>query len=166
MLFLVSALLSMTGLGTLAMRKSTASGGGAFEIGRNIIKINGSNITNRTDFNIAVDYHTASASSGIKPGMIAPGAIFDIPLLIDTTKAEMDVEYSIALDANNAQFELLDIDDGYCHQVSKGNLKMVIATIRWNGTGDTNSDKELQGQNIDIPITVETSELTSGVNCN
>lgn len=122
------------------------------------VKVNGTNIVYRNKFRFDAVYNSDNASTYVKDGVIAPGATFDVPILIDASKSEIDVEYKFGIDSSNTQFTIVDTSPAR-KEVTAGTTQNAVVTIRWDGTGNTSDDLSLQGKNIDIPLNVYTRQL-------
>ena len=122
------------------------------------VKINGVNITYRNSFRLNADYQSANASRHVKEGVITPGAVFDVPILVDASDSEVDIEYTFIIDSNyRSQFAIIDSSPSV-KKVSAGEIQNAVVSLVWTGTGDADYDTQLEGKNIDIPLIVKTRQ--------
>ena len=154
---------------TYAIYKSSASGDAEASVAAWVVKVNNSDITSASS-----NTYTFSASDivwdtneNVASGKIAPGSTGKIKIAIDTSGAEVAVDYTVEVDSSSIDNDKISVSNTGTNAsgtigVSESG-KNIEVTVVWTAedttTANTN-DMAMAGQNITIPVTVTLKQHT------
>lgn len=169
-----------------AIYSTSATGNPNINASAWIVYINDTDIVQNSVFSIDTsDFEIDNTNAHAMDGVIAPGSILTIPLVIDASDAEVPVDYeieigdpylytgSVLIGNENSQSFYNDVSDAFSISVASGSLTGTInqtsndttanieIELEWDKASDSTSntrDMSMESQAIYVPIIVTASQ--------
>ncbi len=149
---------------TYAIYKSSATGTAEATAAAWVVKVNTTNIVTSDTYTFSASDIVWDTNENVASGKIAPGSTGTITLAIDTSGAEVAVDYLVQIgtvtvnsgENTNTNFAVTAADDEGTIGVSS-NGKTITLAVEWTAndtTSDNTADMGMAGQDIEIPVTV------------
>ena len=165
-------------LKTYALLQSTGTGKTSEDVGKWVIKLNGTDISSGIVNDFVIDDVTYTDNSNVANGYIAPGRSGYADITLDPSGTQVSVRYDITIDlastnyASNIQFSVTDLSGGNAIMtspntysgvislagISAGNTITLRININWlNDVNYNTNDTDLgtvKDNALTIPVTV------------
>ena len=160
----VAVLLLAVTYSTYAIYKSSATGTANATAAAWVVKVNSTDIVTSDTYTFSAADIVWDANENVASGKVAPGSTGTITLAIDTSGAEVAVDYLVEIGTvtvnsganTNTNFAVSATDTtGTIGVTSNG--KTITLAVEWtanNTTSDNTADMGMAGKGIEIPVTV------------
>lgn len=149
---------------TYAIYKSSATGTANATAAAWVVKVNNTNIVSSDTYTFTASDIVWNANENVAEGKVAPGSTGTIKLAIDTSEAEVAVDYLVQIgtvtvnssDNTNGNFTVSATDTTGTIGVSSAG-KTINLTVVWTANDSTeanSADMGMAGEDIEIPVTV------------
>ena len=149
---------------TYAIYKSSATGTAEATAAKWVVKVNNTDIVTSDTYTFTASDIVWNANENVAEGKVAPGTTGTIKLAIDTSEAEVAVDYAVQIGTvtvgsgnnTNNNFAVTAADNQGTIDVSSDG-KTINLTVEWTATdSDTANpaDMGMAGKGIEIPVTV------------
>ena len=160
----VLLLLLAVSYSTYAIYKSSATGTATASAAAWVVKVNNANIVTSDTYTFTNSDIVWDENTNVASGKIAPGSTGTINLAIDTSGAEVAVDYTVQIgtvtvgssDNTNTNFTVSAADSSGTIGVNSDG-KTISLTVTWTATDSdqiNEADIAMAGNNISIPVTV------------
>ena len=162
-------LLAAISFSTYAIYKSSATGDAEASVAAWVVKVNNTNITSATanTYTFSASDIVWASNSNVANGKIAPGSTGTITIAIDTSGAEVAVDYTVSVDSSAIDNDKITVSNSGANASGtigvNENGKTINVTVVWTAedVAATNTkDMAMAGTDISIPITVTLKQHT------
>lgn len=167
---------------TYALLESNGTGEASEDVGKWVIKLNGTDISNGINENFVINNIIYTDNENVADGYIAPGRSGYFDIILDPSGTQVAVRYDIKIDlasttyAPNVQFSINDLSGGNAILTAENTYSGVVdlnsiaanttITLRLNLTWQNNESYDSQdsdlgttkGNKISVPVNIRVSQ--------